>query len=159
MDLVTSIALSVDHPLIKAFGIIIHDAVGYAAIVLALLFIGELRPDKRKKVLLSFAITILLVTGIKHVMAHERPCVGEDWCPESYSFPSMHAAIAFTLMTAFMNKRSYPFYVFFALLVGFTRINLGVHIFQDVVAALPMAMLSYFITYQIWERVKNEERD
>lgn len=153
MDPITGIAMSVDHPLINALGVVIHNSFTYAAIVLALLFIGEQRTEKRKKIIFSIVLTILLTTAIKYALAHERPCVGEDWCPKSYSFPSLHTAIAFTLMLPFFDKRGYSFYLLFALFVAFTRLNLGVHVFGDVVAALPIAMVSYYVTYITWKRM------
>jgi undecaprenyl-diphosphatase len=151
MDPITAIAISVDHPIVTALGVLIHNPITYIAMVLTLLFTGEKRTEKRKKILLSLAIAALVTFGIKNFMAYERPCVGEDWCPGSYSFPSMHTAIAFTMMVAFLNKKSYPVYVLFALLVGFSRLNIGVHIFQDIAAALPVGLLSYYVTHKLWE--------
>ncbi len=152
MDTITNMAMSVDVPLLKAVGMLLQDSIIYAGIVLALLLVGESRKDKRMKVLLSLALAALLAFGIKHVLAYERPCVDGEWCPGGYSFPSMHATVAFTLMTAFLNKKSYPLYLFFALFVGFTRLNLGVHTFYDIAAALPIAMLSYYAIDMVWER-------
>ncbi len=154
MDPITAIATSVDSPVVTALGTLINNPIIYTAIILTLLFTGEERTEKRKKILLCLAIVIFLNMTIKYALAHERPCAGEEWCPKSYSFPSTHAAIAFALMTPFLNKRSYPFYLLFALFVSFSRLNLGVHVFQDVVAALPIAMISYYITYLIWEKVR-----
>ena len=154
MDAITAIAVSIDHPILTALGTLIHNPITYTAMVLTLLFTGEKRTEKRKKILISLALAALMAFGIKNVMAHERPCVDEDWCPESYSFPSMHTAIAFTMMAAFLNKKSYPIYVSFALLVGFSRLNMGVHIFQDVAAALPIGMLSYYVAYKVWKRME-----
>ena len=57
--------------------------------------------------------------------------------------PSGHAAIAFTLMIAFIGKRPFPFYWAFALLVAYTRFYLGVHTFEDLAAALVLAPVAY----------------
>lgn len=154
MDTVTAIAMSIDNPIVKAVGVLLQNSFIYVGVILALILIGESRNEKRKKIILSIALAALLTLGIKYAMVHERPCVGEEWCPGGYSFPSLHAAVAFTLMIAFLDKRRYPFYLLFALFVGFTRLNLGVHVFQDVVAALPIAMLSYYITYIVWEEIE-----
>ncbi|MBU0532270.1 phosphatase PAP2 family protein [Candidatus Micrarchaeota archaeon] len=154
MDTITSIAMSVDCPGINEIGMILQNPAVYLAVIIALLLIGERRNEKRVKVLFSLILTFLLVTGIKYVMAKERPCVEGEWCPDGYSFPSTHAAIAFTLMTAFLNKKSYPAYLLFALFVAFTRLNLGVHTFYDVAGALPVAMISYYITDVVWGRIK-----
>ena len=159
MDSITAIAMSVDHPIVTAVDILIHNPITYIAMILTLLFTGEKRTEKRKKILISLVIAALMAFGIKNIMAYERPCVGEDWCPGSYSFPSIHTTIAFTMMVAFLNKKSYPVYVLFALLVGFSRLNMGVHVFQDVVAALPIGLLSYYIGHKGWEMMENEKRD
>lgn len=154
VDTITTIAMSIDEPILKAIGTILEDTVIYAVVILILLFVGEPRNKKRAKVLLSLAIAAILMLGVKEILAHERPCINIEGCPDGYSFPSGHATIAFTLMTAFLNKKSYSLYCLFALFVGFSRLNMGVHVFWDVAGALPLAMLSYYITNKIWERVE-----
>jgi membrane-associated phospholipid phosphatase len=156
MDTIAAAAVSIDNPLLTAAGLVLDSSLIYAAIVLALLLIGESRNEKRIKVAASLLLTFLAVAGIKYALAQERPCAGEDWCPESYSFPSTHAAIAFTLMTGFLNKKSYAFYLLFALFVSFTRLNLGVHVFIDIAGALPVALLSYYFTDIVW--MERDER-
>jgi len=59
-------------------------------------------------------------------------------------------------MTAFIRKKLFPAYLLFALFVSFTRINLGVHLFWDIAAALPVALISYYITLIV---VDNEGRN
>lgn len=151
MDAITGLALSVDDPVIRAVGMLLQDTVVYVAILLGLMLIGEQRDDKRKKIIFSLVLVTVLVFSIKYALALERPCVGSEWCPDDYSFPSAHAAAAFTLMTAYLNKRSYPLYLLFALFVCFTRLNIGVHTFYDVAGALPLALLSYYVTDVLWE--------
>lgn len=154
MDAITRFALSVNNEAVRVAGLFLGDPFIYAAVLVVLLFLGERRGEKRNKVILSLIITLLMAVTVKYAMARERPCTTEGWCPDDYSFPSIHAALAFTLMTAFVNKRSYVFYMFFALFVSFTRLNLGVHIFQDAAAALPIALVSYYITDILWKTRK-----
>ena len=156
MDTITVIALSIDNPIIKTVGMLLESSLIYGGLILALLLLGERRNEKRVKILLSLIIAGLAATAIKALIAEARPCAGESWCPEGYSFPSMHAVLAFTLMTGFFNKKSYAFYLFFALFVSFTRLNLGVHIFQDVAGALPVALISYYITDKLWRMYVGE---
>ncbi|MBD3210482.1 phosphatase PAP2 family protein [Candidatus Micrarchaeota archaeon] len=153
MDAITNAVLSVDNPLVHEIGMILQEPVIYAVIVLALIVIGERRGKKQGKILVSIIVAALLILAAKHFMAVERPCADDGWCPEGYSFPSMHATVAFALMTGFLNKKSYGFYLLFALLVAFTRLNIGVHTFYDVAAALPVAMLSYYIAAEIFRRL------
>jgi len=82
-----------------------------------------------------------------------RPCTGGSsliQCPLDYSLPSGHAAMAFTLMIAFIGKRPFPFFWIFALLVAYTRFYLGVHTFEDLAAALVLAPVAYQFADIIW---------
>lgn len=87
-----------------------------------------------------------IVSFVKNAYAVDRPCFGMKNCPEWYSFPSLHAALAFCIMASTMNKKDsyYGLYFLFAVLVCFSRMNLGVHTFLDVAAALPIAFISYY---------------
>ena len=151
MDTITSLALSIDSPILKAVGAVLDNALAYGLMILALIFIGEKRDGKRSKIIISIILAVFLASAIKFAIARDRPCAGMEWCPESYSFPSMHAAVAFALMTGFLNKKSYPAYALFALFVCFTRINLGVHIFVDIAGALPVALISYYLTDMLYK--------
>ncbi|MDD5171619.1 MAG: phosphatase PAP2 family protein [Candidatus ainarchaeum sp.] len=157
MDAITVLAASVNEPLLRTIGLILDDSLVYGFVILAFLFIGEMRWSKRLKVMLALALALLLATGLKYAMAEERPCAGQDWCPEDYALPSLHATAAFTLMIAFLNKRTYPLYLLFALFVCFTRLNLGVHYFQDIVGALPVALLSYYLVDIAWKSTRAKE--
>jgi membrane-associated phospholipid phosphatase len=155
MDTITALAYGIRSPTLDAAGLFLDNALIYAAVVFIFVFSGEDRSGKRIKIILSLTLAVLLSAGIKAFIAHERPCSGEGWCPDGYSLPSMHAAAAFTLMIGFLNKRSYPVYLLFALFVAFTRLNLGVHVFQDVAGALPVAMVSYYLADIGWRRWKD----
>ncbi len=156
MDAITALALSIDSPLLKAVGEGLANEFVYVAIIIALTVLGESRNDKRLKILVTFVAIMVLCAAIKQGLAHPRPCTGEDWCPTDYAFPSMHAAAAFMLMIAFLNRRSYPLYLLFALFVSFTRLNLGVHAFVDVAAALPIAVMGYYAVDLAWNAGKKK---
>jgi membrane-associated phospholipid phosphatase len=147
MDTIGAFALSIENPAIRTIGMLLDSDIAYGALILSLLLLGERRDQKRKKILLAIALAVVLGYGIKYALAHERPCIGEAWCPEDYAFPSLHATIAFTLMMGFINKRSYWLYLIFALFVSFTRLNLGVHSFLDIAGALPLGMMAYYATH------------
>jgi membrane-associated phospholipid phosphatase len=150
MDSITAIAHGIDNPLLQLIGMALDSSAIYGILVLALIIIGENRDGKRKKIIASLAVALVLATALKYLMAHERPCAGEQWCPEDYSFPSLHATVAFALMIGFLNKGSFPYYLAFALFVSFTRLNLGVHTFLDIAGALPIALIAYYLTDIIW---------
>ena len=144
MDAITAAALSVDSPLLRAAGLLLDNSLLFAGVLLLLLIVGEERPGKRRKIIISVLLSIIAAYAIKAAIAKERPCAGEEWCPSDYSFPSIHAAAAFALMCPFLNKKSFPAYLLFALFTSFTRLNLGVHTFVDVAAALPIALVCYY---------------
>lgn len=153
MDTITRAILAVNSPLLHSAGILIDQDLFYLLLVVSLVLIFERRDSKRMKIFASFFLTVVAVTIIKGVIAEPRPCAGQLSCPKDYSFPSLHAAIAFTLMLAFLNKPSYLFFLLFALFVAFTRINIGVHVFIDIAAALPVALFSYYFTDKLFSNV------
>ena len=154
MDSITALALSVDNPILKAIGLLMDNEFFYMGLIIALVFAGENRDEKRLKILTTLLVVVVLGMAIKAGLAHPRPCAGLSWCPSDYSFPSLHATAAFALMIAFLNKRTYPLYLLFALFVSFTRLNLGVHVFVDVAAALPIALVGYYAVDLVWNAEK-----
>src|SRR5271157_1866568 len=130
MDLITATAMSVHNPVLTAVGLFLDNDLAFAALIIVILLLGESRNEKRAKVMLSFFLVFISASAIKDLMNVERPCAGQPFCPDDYSFPSIHAAIAFTLMIAFLDKRFYGLYLAFALFTAFTRLNIGVHTFR-----------------------------
>jgi len=151
---ITEISQSLDFEILKTVGWLLNDAIIYGLVLIALLFVGEKRRKKRTLIIVSIVFAVLAGIAIKNWMEIERPCIGEDWCPDSYSFPSTHAVAAFALMAGFIRSRNYPYYVLFAVFVAFTRLNLGVHYFQDIAAALPIALVSYYVTRNVMKDEK-----
>jgi membrane-associated phospholipid phosphatase len=154
MDAITNIAVSFQHPLLTAADLFFDGSLVYAAILFAIVFISENRNEKRRKILISLLLASIIATVVKVAFAVDRPCVGLTGCPNDYSFPSLHAATAFALMVGFLNKKSFPYFMLFALFISFTRLNLGVHTFHDIAGALPVALFSYYITDIFWKGMK-----
>lgn len=144
------------NPLLSAIGHILDHDIIYAAIILALLLIAERSNDRRAKIAVSLAIAFALGLAVKYAVAEPRPCAGAVWCPQDYAFPSTHAAIAFALMFGFMNRKPFPFFLVFALFVSFTRLNIGVHSFIDVLGAVPIALAAYYAADFAWARLGRE---
>ncbi len=153
MDAITRLALSVNSPLIHQIGQLLDNDLFYLALILGLVLLAERRDGKRVRMFIALIVTFVAVFFLKVVLAHPRPCLGLPGCPNDPSFPSMHAAIAFTLMLGFLNKRSYFLFLLFALFVAFTRLNLGVHSFEDVAGALPVSLLTYYFTDILFAKV------
>jgi membrane-associated phospholipid phosphatase len=150
IDAVTAIALSVQNPLLSAAGHLLDNDLFYVAIVLGLVAICEWKNDKRLKICLLLAIAFVIGWVVKYLVAEPRPCLGAVWCPLDYAFPSTHAVLAFALMFGFMKKKSFPFFLVFALFVSFTRMNIGVHNFGDILGAIPIALIAYYISDIAW---------
>ena len=107
--------------------------------------------NKNKKqthlLLLAFAVSIISSFVLKLIFLRQRPNELLTY-PfiniTDYSFPSMHAAVIFSLLPILIKhlpKQKY-FWIIFAFLVSFTRIYFGFHFLSDVVFG---ALLGYFI--------------
>ncbi len=144
-----------------AFGIITNPAVMAAVMGIAtiLLFFDS---KKRKWVgylWASFIISLVLAFLLKLIVLRPRPS-GEILYTFlniiSYSFPSMHAMAAFSIL-AILNKslpRLKIAWISFALLYSSSRLYLGLHYFSDIVAG---ALFGYFIgAFMIYLEEKKE---
>lgn len=100
--------------------------------------------------LLAFGIELPLYKLLKNGIKRDRPCdvlanVHRRVSPsDQFSFPSGHTAAAFvmaTLLSYFFPLLSMPV-ISWALLVGFSRIYLGVHYPTDILAGMAVGLLS-----------------
>lgn len=83
-------------------------------------------------------LTYFVVTFLKGVVAEPRPCAilpvrAPMGCEQTGSFPSMHAALVFSALP-FLSGGWAAAYFIYSVLVGLSRIYLGVHYPLDVVA-------------------------
>jgi membrane-associated phospholipid phosphatase len=156
---ITRSAASIQHEWLEAIGLLLNEPVIFLLIIVGLGLFFERKNEERIHLAAALLITFILVSAIKSTLAVERPCIAMPGavCPIGYSLPSMHAAISFTLMFAFLERRMFLFFLVFSLFVSFTRLNLGVHTFEDVAAALPIAFMSFFLAQNIWNQISSPE--
>ena len=91
--------------------------------------------------------------GLKNIFMRSRPLFPIPYtlspfsCPTDFSFPSTHAAFAFSAATVFAffhkKKKWFIFYYFIAALISYSRIYLGCHYLMDVVAG---GLIGYLIS-------------
>lgn len=115
--------------------------------------------------LISLLVADLIVLILKHIVAEPRPFVTLDNVRllvvenDPYSFPSGHSSSTFavlsTLIFKFRNKLLTVVLLFFALLMGFSRIYVGVHYPFDVLFGLIFGVLSAYIITKYEYKVNN----
>ncbi len=130
------------------------DGIIWIALGLVLLF-----PKKTRKcgIMVLAALLVMLVVNniiLKNIIARPRPCatypelVELVKIPTSYSFPSGHTvsamAVAFTVFS--QNKKYGAITIIFALLMGLSRLYVGVHFPTDVFGGILVgAAIAYFV--------------
>ena len=131
--------------------------------------------EGRKRAALLMAITmaggVLLEKTLKHVFHRVRPAPFFNTpLPPSYSFPSGHALLACcffgslaAMITAREPKRGVRIAVWtaaalLALLIGFSRIYLGVHYASDVIAGCAAAVVWVFAVGTVYKMRLSRDR-
>lgn len=121
----------------------------YIPFLLAIVFLTEKRNEKRIKIIFAILVVSVLVLAGKYIIHKERPCNKYPSliaCPETYSFPSGHAALAFVVAIAYLDKREFPVLWLLAIAIALSRIYLGVHTLQDISGGLITAAIGYNLT-------------
>ena len=148
-DFITKSIVSFNDPTLTIISTALDNDIIFVLFMIFAVIINERRFEKIKKITIALIIALILSSATKELFKVQRPCIEEETdkiqCPISYSFPSTHAALAFTLALAFLNKRSYVLYLMLALFVSFTRIYLFVHTFIDITGGFIIAGLAYYI--------------
>lgn len=146
-----------DGVLVLATNTVYFVAIGIA---LGFLLWGILKNSYRAKLtgqslLLALLVNTIILTGLKHLVNRERPFVSNSLIQKlstggSPSFPSGHTADAFliafglSMMTRPANSRLI-FVWLWALVVGYSRMALGVHYPSDVLGSVLIAFTSAIV--------------
>lgn len=139
------------YPLLITFFLIF----GNAAVMLAALFlVPAFMAGKRRAAALFFSLFFSSLIGFFMKMIIMRPRPVEMLVPiiniVDYSFPSLHAFIAFSLAATasrFLPKYRFVWYSY-AVFIGMSRIYLEVHYLSDVVAG---AFLGWLVAKMVIE--------
>ncbi len=131
----------------------------YSAIILLILFRQKTQQEMRFYLFGMLGSTALF-SGIKELVCRSRPSsyIG-DFHQHGYSFPSGHSSMSMTfallLFFLFYSKASegyrralIAFCLLFPLLIGFSRIYLGVHYFSDVMGGFTLAV--FWVMLMAW---------
>ena len=131
-----------------ALGIVTNFGI---VVVVMLLTPSVILYKKNKKIIyllwLTFIVSVIVAFVIKLIVLRQRPIEALTYPFTNilnYSFPSMHAMVAFSLLPLLVNHLSKQkhFWIGFGLLVVFSRIYFGFHFLSDVVFG---ALAGYFI--------------
>lgn len=146
---------SASHVRIRAVAIVLtHLGGASGSIVAALwpLFAGSDWHGLGRHALATLVLSHLVVQLLKRTVGRPRPSLGTDVAaliaePDRFSFPSGHAAAALAVALAYavaMPSLALPILAL-ALLVGSTRVVLGVHYPGDVAAGQVIAYVTHLV--------------
>ncbi|WP_195988776.1 phosphatase PAP2 family protein [Clostridium sp. D53t1_180928_C8] len=114
----------------------------------------------------SVLTSVLLNNAIKDIFKMKRP-IGEEGIrtlrsetATGYSFPSGHtqgAASFYSAMAIYIKKKAmYIIATIIIMLIGFSRLYLGVHYPKDVIVGGILGVLTSLICYKLYNRFKNK---
>ncbi len=142
---------------------------GLVVFFLIVFFISKdkLKFDKSWQLLLCLLLTTIVVQLLKYGINRPRPYemipgVQKLTDGGGGSFPSGHTADAFTVLAFFSLTNSSKYIqcilFFWALLVAYSRVYLGVHYVSDVCAAMVIGICCSLATTQIIHFIKKKQK-
>lgn len=147
----------------------IGGPIGIATICLIVLLIPKLRNNIGIPVYLSVSSSFLLDILLKQCFARERPNILRLVTETNYSFPSGHAMVNMALYSILViytynlikNKKLKTILITImsalVILIGFTRIYLGVHYAGDIIGGWLLGFADGMIIYMIMKRTSINE--
>jgi dolichol kinase len=127
-------------------------------------FLEKKDKEKQKWILLYLLPAVLLSyfsSFFLKLMFHiPRICIGSEYCPSNYAFPSGHATIAFAFFTIVFlyfrkNPKIYLPIFLLAILISYSRIALNVHTPFDVVGGIVTGFIISLAWYLFFKRIES----
>ena len=159
---------SFQHPLLDNFFEVV-TMLGESTVIISIILGMYWCLDKRRGEYIAYAFftSLLLNNTLKNIFKAKRP-IGEEGVRSlrvhtatGYSFPSGHSqGAAATYGALYLIYRKYKpavILILITLLVGLSRLYLGVHYPKDVIAGIILGTLTCSITYKLFTKVKNKQ--
>lgn len=90
---------------------------------------------------ITFFISLLISIVLKEIFMRPRPEVLQLVTETTYSFPSNHTILVFSILPIlFKEKKAWPFLIL-AILISFSRVYLGVHYMSDVILTALLGLI------------------
>ena len=135
------------------------------AVIITLVYFSYLPKTERKKFLIFAAITLPLAFIISRIASKiyfdPRPFVSNNFIPliphaADNGFPSYHTLIVATIAAIVFpfNKKISAIIWALAIIVGISRVYVGVHHPIDILASIAIAMFSSILSYFLLKQLK-----
>lgn len=173
VDLFNYINYNLQNPFFDFIMPIITHLGGFKILIVACVLVFVLsiiyKNDNVKRIVLLCALSLLIAGGIavllKNAVLEPRPFVSlsnvhlliaED---DPNSFPSGHTTSTFAVLSVLVFKFRHEFWsvvlILFGIVIGFSRIYVGVHYPLDVFAGCILGVLSAYFTYRYEDKICN----
>ncbi|HLC48199.1 MAG TPA: phosphatase PAP2 family protein [Candidatus Norongarragalinales archaeon] len=131
----------------------------YSPVIIILTLLALAFTKHRRVLILSFLVVMLLTLTLKTFYQEDRPCKAFPALVDcnDFGFPSGHTITSVLLPAATLG--SFAFFLFLPLsfLIAFSRVYLGVHSVNQIVAGLSLGMFVYFALERLHERLKTKK--
>ena len=147
----------------------IGGPIGVAAISLIIFLVPKLRNKIAIPVSITICSSFIIDVILKHIFARERPNILRLISETSYSFPSGHAMVnmaLYSMLIIYAYKLikkgeikwgAIAFMTVLVVLIGFTRIYLGVHYAGDIIGGWLLGFAVTMIVYMAMKKTTINE--
>jgi membrane-associated phospholipid phosphatase len=136
------------------------------AITVITLVAGQIKKSrvltlKGLQLLITFLTSFIFIRVLKYLFGRKRPYITYNFLDklaqaESLSFPSGHTFEAFAFATAvallFKNLWARSFLLLWVILVGLSRMILGMHYLSDVIGGIVLGVITGYAVHVLYQR-------